>query len=299
MSAPILGFFFNLPAVQAEESNPGDTNAVRVEDDFSLHYPAGKSDEIIEYLKKKYVSDRTAVKTMGPEFTASFGDEDFTDTYYDTRRLDLLKRKTGLRHRLRVNLLDSEDKKSGRELIQLKVSGGDKIADAGSDASRNELKFEVTRTPSSGKKAEDNHRLLGYLEADQRLLLARRLKDLVQTDAADTRPILTIEQRRRRVYIERDGETFVSFSVDDVATKRWWARVNFSQMEIELNELAFTNAGEPEREQMRKLRESLITDLTARFSYLEVDSDTKYEKAYNLLAARIPWLSRLIRWNII
>ena len=62
----------------AGNSAQGDS-AVRVEDDFNLAYPVGKSDEIVAYLKGRYIDDQNFVKELGPNFSSTYGDEDFTD----------------------------------------------------------------------------------------------------------------------------------------------------------------------------------------------------------------------------
>lgn len=261
---------------------------VRVEDDFNLQYEVGKSEELVNYLKGKYVDDNSFAKSLGPNFTSSFGDEDFIDTYFDTPNLDLYKRKIGLRHRLRVNRLDSENRKNGRELIQLKLSEDEKLKDEDNSGSRNEIKFEVERTKVR-RSADDRNPILGLIAASERGEFKSRMREL-EIAADKLRPILTIEQRRRRVYLNRDGATFISFSMDDVKSSLWWARVEFSQMELELNELAYTEADKAAKESMQEIRSGMIDDLRGKFSYLEHDKSSKYNKTFDLLSVKIPWM---------
>lgn len=278
--ASLLLVTTNSPVLAKEE--------VRIEDDLSLSYPVGKTDEIVAHLKSKYIDATSFVKSLGPNFTSSFGDEDFTDIYFDTPNLDLYKRKIGLRHRLRVNRLDSEDRKNGRELIQLKLSGDDKFTDTDNSGSRNEIKYEVVR-PETIADRDDKHQLLGLIARDQRDDFKDRIKEL-GLDVYKLRPILTIKQRRQRVYINRDNATFVSFSMDDSQSRRWWAKAEFSQLELELNELAYTEADEVERERMKEIRKSMVKDLREHFDYLKSDKTIKYQKAFDLLAVKIPWM---------
>ena len=270
---------------------------VRIEDDLSLSYEVGKTDEIVQYLKSKYIDDASFVKSLGTEFTSSFGDEDFTDIYFDTPKLDLYKRKVSLRHRVRVNRLESEDKKNGRELIQLKLSDDDKLRDKDNAGSRNEIKYEVVR-PEIPTLRDDRHPVLGLIAKDQRDDFKDRIKKL-NFDINKLRPIVTIQQRRQRVYINRDDATFVSFSMDDVKSRRWWANVEFSQMELELNELAYTEADKAEKERMQEIRKGMIKDLREHFDYLKVDNTVKYQKAFDLLAIKLPWIKFLVRIGIL
>lgn len=278
--ASLLLVTTNPPALAKEK--------VRVEDDFNLQYEVGKSEELVNYLKGKYVDDNSFAKSLGPNFTSSFGDEDFTDTYFDTPNLDLYKRKIGLRHRLRVNRLDSENRKNGRELIQLKLSEDEKLKDEDNSGSRNEIKFEVERTKVR-QSADDRNPILGLIVASERDEFKSRMREL-EIVADKLRLILTIEQRRRRVYLNRDGATFISFSMDDAKSSLWWARVEFSQMELELNELAYTEADKAAKESMQEIRSGMIDDLRGKFSYLEHDKSSKYNKTFDLLADKIPWM---------
>lgn len=270
----------NPPALAKEE--------VRVEDDFNLQYEVGKSEELVNYLKGKYVDDGLFAENLGPNFTGSFGDEDFTDTYFDTPNLDLYKRKIGLRHRRRVNRLDSENRKNGRELIQLKLSEDEKLKDKDNSSSRNEIKFEVERTKVR-QSADDRNPILGLIAARERDEFKSRMREL-EIAVDKLRPILTIQQRRRRVYLNRDGATFISFSMDDAKSSLWWAHVEFSQMELELNELVYTEADKTAKESMQEIRSGMIDDLRGKFSYLEHDKNSKYNKTFDLLADKIPWM---------
>lgn len=270
---------------------------VRIEDDFNLAYPSGKSDEMVAHLRQRYIDDQSFVKELGPNFTSAYGDEDFVDTYFDTPKLDLYNRKAGLRYRLRTNRVDPEDRKSGRELVQLKLSGTDKFQDQGNTDSRNEIKFDVERA-SSGNLADDRNPVISLIAPDMREGFKELIREL-GLDPHDLRPILTIEQHRRRVYLNRDGETFISFSVDDARTQLWWAGSSFSQMEVELNELAYTAADAALKERMQKIREEMIADLREHFNYLQDDQTVKYTKMFDLLDARLPWMKFLIRTGVL
>lgn len=281
------------PAVSAKDKD----DAVRVEDDFNLQYEVGKSEELVNYLKSKYADDNSFAKSLGPNFTGSFGDEDFTDTYFDTPNLDLYKGKIGLRYRLRVNRLELEDRKNGRELIQLKLSGNDKFEDKNNSGSRNEIKFEVARAKSK-QSADDRHPILGLIASSERDEFKFRMSEL-GINPYKLRPVLTIEQRRRRIYLNRDGATFISFSMDDAKSHLWWADVEFSQMELELNELVYTEADTKLKEQMQEIRKGMIKDLQEKFSYLNHDKSVKYNRAFDLLAEKIPWMRVWIKIGLL
>ncbi len=282
---------------QVEKDDPGEFNAVRIEDDFNLQYEVGKSEELVNYLKGKYVDDGSFAKSLGPNYTGSFGDEDFTDTYFDTPDLDLYKRGISLRYRIRVNRLDPENRKNGRKLIQLKLSGDDKFADKDNSGSRNEIKFDVV-SKKSNSSADDRHPVMSLVEPSERDAFKARLDEL-GIDPYKLRPILTLNQRRRRVYINRDDATFISFSMDDAKSSLWWSRVQFSQLEVELNEMAYTESDKNSKEAMQEIRKGMIGDLRNKFAYLSHDQSAKYNKAFDLLAAKIPWMRFWIKIRVL
>ena len=259
---------------------------VRVEDDFNLSYPVGKSDEIVAYLKSRYIDDQSFVNSLGSEFSSSYGDEVFTDKYFDTPGLDLYQRRAGLRHRLRVDLLDPNSEKSGRELIQLKLSAEDKLLEQDSSGSRNEIKFDVVYPDLTEK--DDFHPVIGLIHQDEREQFKVYVQDL-KINPYKFKQILVLQQHRRRIYLNLNGETFISFSIDDVKSARWWAKAEFSQMEIELNEVAYTGADQATKDRMHQIREEMIQDLREQFGYLQDDTTIKYTKTFDLLAEKIFW----------
>ena len=293
----VIDIFYGLRDRLAAVNSSQNAGTVRVEDDFNLAYSSGKSDEVVAYLKERYIDDQSFVRELGPYFASTYGDEDFTDTYFDTPRLDLYKRKAGLRYRIRTNRLDQESDKNGRELIQLKLSGADKFNDQDNTGSRNEIKFEVDRA-ASGNFADDRNPAISLIALDMREEFKERIQEL-GLDPYDLRPILIIEQHRRRVYLNRDGATFISFSMDDANSQLWWADSSFSQMEVELNELAYTAADAALKERMQKIREGMIADLREHFDYLQDDKTIKYTKMFDLLDTRLPWMKFLIRIGIL
>src|SRR3989344_3294548 len=293
----LIDIFHRLRDRLAAESSARGFDTVRIEDDFNLAYPLGKSDELVSYFKGRYIDDRGFVKELGQNFTSTYGDEDFIDTYFDTPQLDLYQRQAGLRYRVRTNRLDPEDDKIGRELIQLKLSGTDKFQDQDNAGSRNEIKFDVKRSVS-GNIADDRNPVISLIAPDMREEFKARVRELGLNPYA-LRPILTIEQRRRRVYLNRDGDTFISFSMDDASSQLWGADSSFSQMEVELNELAYTAADARLKERMQKIREEMIADLREHFQYLQDDTTIKYTKMFDLLDVRLPWMKFLIRIGIL
>lgn len=286
---------FSLAAKPAT-SDSSLTNNVRIEDDTSFAYSTSKSEEIVAYLQKKYVEDKTFVNNLNKKYylnvTSKYSDEYFTDVYFDTPSLDLMERKAGLRHRTRKTAAATTPDKA---LIQLKVSGEDKLTDTENNGSRNEIKFGVKKSAPENAFAEP----LDLIPDKEKSGFKDRFEEL-DINPKNLKPIYRMKQRRRRVGLPLpDGQNFIGFSVDDVSAKRLWAKINFSQMEIELNEITYTNASPAMREEMQQIKKEMIKDLKNKFPYLEQDKEIKHGKAFRFLTQKIPLYAFWIKVGVL
>src|SRR5262245_5291814 len=168
---PLLLVGFPSLAEEEDMSAHGFDN-MRIEQEEKLFVPPEIQDEVLAFLKHRYVDDKTRLAELAPNLSASFDVEDFTDIYYDSPSLQMLAKKSGVRHRKRVNLSRPEDVKSGRELMQIKLN------DISSNAlERGEIKYEIEylQRPTT---PEDTHPMLGKVKKQHRELFKKRLVDL-------------------------------------------------------------------------------------------------------------------------
>lgn len=277
----ILSFtliFAATPSVPAEdEGKPSASgyNVLRIEQEDRYAVPEGKANEVWNFLEETFVKDQAGLKAINPDFSSYYNEEQFTDVYFDTPSFQMLEAKSGVRHRKRINLTNPEDRKSGRELIQIKFSAKNGLLE------RKEMKFEV-KYPGKLKDAEDTHPLLGLIKRSRR----NELKDALKTLGVDTlqiRPILTIIDHRTRIYILKDGKPFISISHDVAQAEMNGKKAGITEIEFELNEIAFTEANDATRRDMESVNQKLIAKILKRFSYLKRDLTPKYNRAYEAL----------------
>ena len=276
--------------------DPGKDSGVRIEIDTSFGYPDGRSEAIVEYLQKKYIDDQTFVDNLNKKYhlgiTSKYSDEDFTDVYFDTPNLDLMDRDAELRHRTRKLTGETEPQKS---LIQLKIGGKDKLADQNNKNSRNEIKFAV----KSGSAINGWDKPLNFITKKEDMDFINQLSEL-KIGAANLKPLFRLTQRRQRIgFPLPDGQNFISFSVDDVQVKRWWWTINFSQLEVELNEVTYTNASPAMRKEMEKISNEMIDDLRKQFGELNPDIRTKVERSFSMLKEKIPFYAFWIKIGVL
>lgn len=261
--------------LQAEEEDfsASGFGVVRIEQEDKLTLPLEKREEVWGFLFAKYVRDTAALKELDPLFTSYDSDELFIDTYFDTPDLQLLARQSGVRKRKRVNLSDPSDPKSGRELMQIKVNN---ISD--NPLERSEMKFKV-KYPKSVTSAEDRHPMIGAVKKSQREDFKKALQAL-GLDPESMKPSLTLQARRRRIYVLRGEEPFLSISFDHVTAESDGRKAEFVEIEPELNEIAFTEADEPARRYMEEILQKVTQDIFAHFQYVRRDLNPKYNKAF-------------------
>lgn len=282
----------DLSAAEAGTATNYRFDHLRLENEDNLSVPDAQVSKLWQYLNDNFVASRDFLASLDLNLTTSQSDEEFTDQYFDTAKLELLALKDGVRHRYRFNDTNPEDKKSGRELVQAKISNIDDNAH-----NRGELKFSVASAPAQPKSQADTHSLLRLLSPDDRLALEKALRE-IKIMPASLRPILTNVQKRRRIYINLGDLPFMTLSLDNVRSRRWWFKTEYNQLEIELNEITYTAANGPEREFMRQTSEQIVGRIIAAFPELKQDLTPKYNKSWNNLDAKIPWFRFLVRIGI-
>lgn len=264
-------------------------NALRIEQEGKLLVPQDKMEAVWQWLQEHYVNNQETIDQLDPLLRVSSSEEQFTDTYYDTQKLQLLDKKYSVRHRQRENITNPADRKSGQELVQIKLSN---ITD--NQMTRGEYKYEVDLT----NQFPNQHPLIGIIKKSQRDDFINQLASL-EIKAAALRPILVLNDYRRRLYFEKDGKPFISISLDQAQTNKWWLKTKFSEIEPELNEITFTESDEAGRKYMETINQRIIAEIKTQFPEIVTDLTPKYNKAFKGLQAKIPGLRLMIKWGII
>ncbi len=265
---------------------------LRIENEAKLVVPADQLEQVWAYLLKRLVTDKTYIHSLDPAFDSYWYDELFTDVYFDTPDLVMLDHRSSIRHRSRVNLTDPEQEKSGRELVQIKLNDINQ-----NDQSRGELKFDVS-LDLKPNEADDLHPVLGLLKKADR----PEFKDVMaklKVDPYQLRKILILKQRRRSIYITRNGEAFMSIRLDEVTSSMLWANYINYEIEPELNEIPYTAANEKERAYMEGVKVQIMKDIERQFPDIQLNLTPKYNKAFNFFEANIPRLRLLIQSGLI
>ena len=273
------------------------SESARVDSQITLKIPAGQADSVYQYLKGKYAGQGNILAGQFPGLDLRGQDMSdvsiFTDSYYDTPDLVLFRSKNSARHRLRVNTTNPDDRKSGRELVQVKITPPDRFV------VRSELKYKVSSSYSWNQGSTGSHPPLWKIVArGQREDFKKQFAD-AGLDPLALRHITTIRQSRSRVYINMGSTNILSFSVDQGSTSMLWAKGSFASVDIGLVEIAYTETGEEKRQLMWKIREALIADLKQHFPGLVQNSDSKYGLVLEQLIRQIPGLPRLLAYQLI
>lgn len=256
-------------------SRAGGVNVLRIEKEDKLTVPLEKAEEVWEFLRENYGEN-------------DWNLEYFQDVYYDTSAFPLLSGAGSVRHRKRVNLTNPADPKSGRDLVQIKVN------EISSDPLiRAEYKFNV-RYPTEPQTAEDKHPLLGIVDPSQREDFKKRLRE-IGIVAEELKPVLSLDDTRRRIYIYQGDEPFFSISLDHTTSSWLWAKTEFVEIEPELDEVTYTEADQKKRQLMEQSLSRMIADIHAKFPFVVQDLDPKYVKAFHSLEKQRPFLKTFVR----
>lgn len=276
---------------EEEDMSASGFDRMRIEQEEKLLVPHEIADDVLAFLKERYVEDKARLYELDPLFTTDVHVEDFIDVYYDTPGLQLLAMQSGVRHRTRFDLTDPDHRKSGRQLMQIKVN--DISANA---LERAEIKFEIEHL-AAPRDPEDRHPMLGIVKRKQRESFKKRLMAL-GLDPWSMRPVLTVRDLRTRVYFNRNGKPFMSISFDQASSKLLWATHHFVEIEPELNEIGFTNADPETRRSMESILAEIVREIRATFPQIRSDLTPKYNKSFFALEATIACLRILFRANV-
>jgi hypothetical protein len=266
--------------VDFSDNDSEGMDSIRIENEFKLGVPDDLVDSVWAYFERRYRGSLEFLALGGERFEARFSNEYFLDRYFDTPDLWLVAHRHGVRHRSRAIPGDVANRKHGRQLMQIKLSG------VGDDStSRGEIKYEIRRYDATRRNLwpEDRHPVLGIIKRSQRPAFRTRLAAL-GIDPEPMALVLDIYQHRRRVYVV-DGEgVFASLTLDQATGRRWWMRKSFTEMELELNEIRYTAADSAGRHYMRTVNERMLADLLAHFPQLSQDQTPKYNKMFDAMS---------------
>lgn len=268
----IVTAFLPLAAAAQDGAGPGiqDGEGVRIESEIKLKVPLAQVDEVWDWMQERY-ADASWLNQGDHDFYATFADEDFTDTYFDTPSLEMLSEQSGIRHRVRTVNEGSETNEG--QLLQIKLNRDDPTGVA-----RSEIKFDVAPL-SQVRNNDDTHPLIGIVELTQR----QQMKDTLQALGINPyrlHPVVTLEQNRRRVYVNDQFGAFATLTLDLCSTESWGVDERWGEMELELNEIRYTEADEATRRVMEQFVVAMQSDVQQAFPEIEQDQTPKYNTTF-------------------
>lgn len=259
----------------AFEENSYDS--LRVENEYKLNVPSEIVADVWSYLVDRYQGEESFLLKQNPNFQVSISEEDFTDRYFDTSDLKLLKSQSSVRHRARFNPKDPSNRKNGRNLIQMKLN----LSGKSNQLNRGEVKFKIDEHLANPASVS----LIHLIKNKQRSQFIERLSENgLKIESLQEK--LVLKQHRRRVNIQLFGKAFSTITLDEAHFKKFWISGHFEEIEIELNEVNFTHSSAAEREAMGKISASFKEDLLAKFPAIKQDQNPKYNKAFENLSGQ-------------
>lgn len=247
-------------------------NAGRIESEYKLAVPDTQVQDLWQYLQIAF--SNTAVQAIDSSYNSSNSTEIFIDQYFDTTNEILYRHQAGVRYRKRY-IQDSLIK----TLVQIKLSGTDT-----SNVARREIKFNpYTKIKLNDRQAM--HPFWRYIKPKNRDDVNLELSTF-QITGDDLSPTVKVEQLRRRVYVMENGVPLMTMTLDDV-TSFYFPYKKYTELELELNEIRYTEGSPVEKKQMEALNRSIKAKILSQFPDLKQDQNPKYNKMYDLLEGNI------------
>lgn len=275
LSAIVFLFLVNFGFGQSEFSAEG-FNVLRLENEIKLSVPGELRDSVWDYLNGRYLSENLYLRSIDSSFNCETAIDVFVDQYFDNKKFQLLASQNGIRHRTRSVLTDSESRKDGRELMQFKIS------DSGYDElTRGEYKYEI-RHYENWDEVMDAHPFLGLVKRSQRNDIISRLKEF-SIQAENLLPTIKIEQERKRIYVFKGITPYATLTLDNTTAAYGEQTAKFTELELELNEIGYTESDSLSRKEMEEINEIIKSDVLTRFPSITQDQTPKYNKAATAL----------------
>lgn len=256
----------------------GQSNS-RLENEFKLSVPISLEDSVWQFLQDDFIKEN-GIKNF------SLSEEKFIDRYFDSKNEDLKNDEAGLRFRQRYI-----DEILEKELIQLKLP----IDENG--IVREEIKYE-----KSDKLSFDDpfsrHELLKYLNQNDRDDLEFHLTPY-KIRLGQIKKIESLVQKRKRIYLfDEEDIALATVTLDKVSNLKFPFH-HFTELEIELNEIRYTQADSLEKANLEHLSHNIKSSITNRFTQLVVDQTPKYNKMRTLTSNSLLYnLGRYIVWFV-
>jgi len=248
----------------------------RIESEYKIAVPQEKETEVWSFLENAFAKNELGI--LPENSTTNIDTEVFYDTYFDDANKTLLSYKAGARFRERY-VQDSLVK----QLIQLKVPTLDELGVA-----RKEYKF----TPEIYRDITDRnglHPFLKYVKSkdlsDMDLVLGQ-----FGTSAKELTDAIKLKQTRKRIYVSDAKGPLMTFTLDEVSSF-YFPYTSFVELELELNEVRYTDADYTEQKFMEEINANTKQALFDHFEYLVQDQTPKYNKMQEAIARQpIAWV---------
>lgn len=235
----------------------------RLESEYKLDIQSQDVEPLWDFIKTNYAQENFTIDDLTLQGEESI--EVFIDKYFDLEDGSFSEAEISLRHRKRF-----KNDTLLKELVQLKTPfSKDKVV-------RNEIKFDVKKKKNLNDLS-NRHPFLKLLSGEDRDRMSFHLAEF-KVRPEQIQESLKLKQTRKRIYIKDvRGESIATITLDEVNNFSFPFQ-EYAELELELNEIRYTEADEKERARMNALNENIKTSLSDKFPNLKVDQRSKYRK---------------------
>jgi len=236
---------------------------------------------------KEISKDKKLIKNqLGINFSVSLSKEVFYDLYFDNKNLYFYKNQMGLRERKRfLGSFEDQSEKFLKKTIQFKIPSNK------DDLIRFEYKFDAAPINAKVRSFYDKHPFLSKVSEDDRDQVFFIFKKF-EINWSDLIPVLKIKQIRQRLYISKDFIPYMTLTADSVEgdIDSSEKSIFLNELEVEINEVLYTQASLSEKKSMEHFSNSLLQKLTLGKIASDQNQLPKYNKVMDLFLKDNPKL---------
>jgi len=295
LAAGLLGigiWFVSDPRTGAALEQPygvtaANVSGMRMVSEARLIIPPEMKEAVWQYLVGHLVDDKTWIKSLDPGLNSYWFDEMVTDVYFDTPDLILYHNRNSLRFRTRANLTNPDALPGGQRLVQVSIHGSEPD-NAGSSIQ----KFEVKISTKKPRVPDDLPAPLRWIKSNQRDGFKASMQQLSVNPYA-LKPVLTLKQEMRSIYIPRNGENFICIRLSTDTSRLLWVDFNQVVIEPQMDDAAYAAASAEEQQEMERIYEALVHDIANKFPAVSIELTPKYHAVFDDYFQQIPRLDFL------
>lgn len=234
-----------------------------------IKLPVEQTASFREWLQMRY-EDCRWLDPPASVITASFDEQDFADTYFDTPDLRLLAANSFLRYRE-----PAKAAAGSRDVGLLQL-----VFHHNGEGGRHTSKISYPARPAAPfTTLDDAHPMFALVQVDAREKCEAQLRSF-HLDPEEMRRVMSVERTELRMRLaDKDGQ-FFTLTTEGHKTKSWGMELQWTEIELKLDDARYSAADQNQQRRMEDTLKTVKNDILTTFFQATEDQTPIYKKSF-------------------